>query len=110
MKKLAILFLFLCCFSCDLFKKNVEFQVDGNAQSVDIICTSANGGILNLSNVAIPWKHSYHDQKDAYYAITVYNNSDYGYIGIAVYCNGEVLDMGNGVGPYCTVFVDGIVQ
>jgi hypothetical protein len=89
---------------------NVRYEVTGTAESVLITYADEKGKIIQLSDIALPWKKIISVEKSSDLTLIAQNQKDNGSVNVRIYIDGKLYKESSSSEPHGIANVSGIVK
>jgi hypothetical protein len=100
--------------SCDSFERwvsaDVEYRVQGTAQTVDITIENEGGGVSQYSDVEIPWVYSGKFSRGAFVYVSAQNQGYTGSVVVEIYEDGDLFRRSESSGSFVIATASGSLR
>lgn len=87
----------------------VEYEVTGNAPSVDITIENEQGGTSQYADVPIPWDYEFARTAGEFVYVSAQNQTDHGSVTVTIYVDGSNWKTSTSNGAYVIATASGIL-
>lgn len=89
---------------------NVEYRVDGTANSVDLTIENSSGNTEQRDNVALPYRQSFNVERGAFVYLSAQNNGERGTVECEIRVNGVPIETAESEGAYVIASCSGSAE
>ena len=104
-----ILFLCLAVACSNPFDTSIDirYEVSGSAQLANVTYENGSGGTSQMTNIALPWSHTFSGEPDEYVYLYAHSQSETGSITVTIYKDGDVFRRATSEGAFVAASVSG---